>query len=69
MDWSKINIPFIIEKVVGNIIDSLKCEDIITLKHACVIGNIFDLVKVYKLNIINSLTYDRIREKIYKFEE
>ena len=58
MDWSKISIPFIIEKVVGNIIDTLKCEDIITLKHASVIGTIFDLDKLYKLNIINSLTYD-----------
>ena len=38
MDWEILNIPFIIEKVVGNIIDSLKCEDIITLKHASVIG-------------------------------
>ena len=69
MDWSKINVPFILEKVVGNIIDSLKCEDIITLKHACVIGNIFDLDKLYKLNIINSLTYEGLKQKIYKFAE
>ena len=69
MDWSKINIPFIIEKVVGNIIDSLKCEDIITLKHASVIGTIFDLDKLYKLNIINSLTYEGLKQKIYKFAE
>ena len=69
MDWSKISIPFIIEKVVGNIIDTLKCEDIITLKHASVIGTIFDLDKLYKLNIINSLTYDGLKQKIYKFAE
>ena len=69
MDWSNINIPFILEKVVGNIIDSLKCEDIITLKHASVIGTIFDLDKLYKLNIINSLTYEGLKQKINKFSD
>ena len=69
MDWSKINVPFIIEKVVGNIIDSLKCEDIITLNHANVIGTIFDLDKLYKLNIINSLTYEALKQKIYKYSD
>ena len=69
MDWSKLNIPFIIEKVVGNIIDSLKCEDIITLKHASVIGTIFDLDKLYKLNILNSLNSEGLKQKIYKYAE
>ena len=69
MDWGKLNIPFIIEKVVGNIIDSLKCEDIITLKHASVIGTIFDLEKLYKLNIINSLNFEGLKQKVYKFAE
>ena len=69
MDWGKLNIPFIIEKVVGNIIDSLKCEDIITLKHASVIGAIFDLEKLYKLNIINSLNFEGLKQKVYKFAE
>ena len=69
MDWDQLNIPFIIEKVVGNIIDSLKCEDIITLKHASVIGAIFDLEKLYKLNIINSLNFESLKQKIYKYAE
>ena len=69
MDWGKLSIPFIIEKVVGNIIDSLKCEDIITLKHASVIGAIFDLEKLYKLNIINSLNFEGLKQKVYKFAE
>ena len=69
MDWEILNIPFIIEKVVGNIIDSLKCEDIITLKHASVIGTIFDLDKLYKLNIINSLNFEGLKQKIYKYAE
>ena len=69
MDWEVINIPFIIEKVVGNIIDSLKCEDIITLKHASVIGTIFDLEKLYKLNIINSLNYEGLKQKLYKYAD
>ena len=45
LDWRKLTIPFLVEKVVGNIIDSLKCTEIITLKHACVIGAIFDIDK------------------------
>ena len=69
MDWEVINIPFIIEKVVGNIIDSLKCEDIITLKHASVIGTLFDLEKLYKLNIINSLNFEGLKQKLYKFAD
>ena len=69
MDWGKLNIPFIIEKIVGNIIDSLKCEDIITLKHASVIGTIFDLEKLYKLNIINSLNFEALKQKLYKLAE
>ena len=69
MDWEILNIPFIIEKVVGNIIDSLKCEDIITLKHASVIGAVFDLEKLYKLNIINSLNFEGLKQKIYKYAE
>ena len=47
----------------------MKCDDIITLKHASVIGTIFDLDKLYKLNIINSLTYEGLKQKIYKYAE
>ena len=69
LDWGKLNIPFIIEKIVGNIIDSLKCPEIITLKHASVIGTIFDLDKLYKLNIINTLNSDSLKQMIYQFSE
>ena len=69
LDWGKLNIPFIIEKIIGNIIDSLKCPQIITLKHASVIGTIFDLDKLNKLNIINTLNSDGLKKMIYNFAE
>lgn len=69
LDWSKLTIPFLVEKVVGNIIDSLKCTEIITLKHACVIGAIFDIDKLNHLNIINKITRDDLIQMIYEFSE
>lgn len=69
LDWSKLTIPFLVEKVVGNIIDSLKCTEIITLKHACVIGAIFDIDKLNHLNIINKITREDLIQMIYDFSE
>ena len=43
-DWSGFNIPIRIEKILGNIIDNLDTKEIILLKHASVIGNLFDIV-------------------------
>ena len=37
-DYRKIKIPFIIEKVLGKIIDALKCMENTILKQASVIG-------------------------------
>ena len=69
LDWSKLNLPFLIEKIVGNIIDSLKCNEIIILKHASVIGTIFDVDKLNKLNIINNITLDDLIQIIYNFSQ
>ena len=57
-NWSSFVIPMKIEKLVGSIIDDLDFKEIILLKIAATIGNIFDLDKLYKLSPINSYTLD-----------
>ena len=57
-DWSGFNIPIRIEKNLGNIIDSLDTKEIILLKHASVIGNLFDIDKLKEINPFTSLTFD-----------
>ena len=67
-DYSKIKIPFIIEKVLGNIIDSLKCMEIVILKHAAVIGNIFDIDILSDLLSVFTTTFDDLLEELRNFE-
>ena len=67
-DYRKIKIPFIIEKVLGNIIDSLKCMEIIILKQAAVIGNIFDIDILSDLLSTFSTNFDDLFEAIRNFE-
>ena len=67
-DFRKIKIPFIIEKVLGNIIDSLKCMEIIILKQASVIGNIFDIDILTDLLSTFSTNFDDLFEAIRNFE-
>ena len=67
-DYRKIKIPFIIEKVLGNIIDALKCMQIIILKQASVIGNIFDIDILSDLLSTFSTNFDDLLEAIRNFE-
>jgi adenylate cyclase 10 len=67
-DYRKIKIPFIIEKVLGNIIDALKCMEIIILKQASVIGNIFDIDILSDLLSTFSTNFDDLFEAIKNFE-
>ena len=67
-DYRKIKIPFIIEKVLGNIIDALKCMEIIILKQASVIGNIFDIDILSDLLSLFSTNFDDLLEAIRNFE-
>ena len=67
-DYRKIKIPFIIEKVLGNIIDALKCMEIIILKQASVIGNIFDIDILSDLLSTFSTNFDDLLEAIRNFE-
>lgn len=57
-DWSEFKIPIKMEKLIGNIIDNLKAKEIILLKHASVIGNMFDIDKLNDLNPFESITFE-----------
>ena len=57
-----------IEKVLGSLIDHLNVKEIIVLKHASVIGNIFDISKLYRLNPLNNISFDEINSIIYNLE-
>ena len=67
-DYRQIKIPIIIERVLGNIIDSLKCIEIIILKQASVIGNIFDIDILSDLLSSFSTTFDDLLDAIKNFE-
>ena len=67
-DYRQVKIPIIIEKVLGNIIDGLKCIEIIILKQASVIGNIFDIDILGDLMSSFSTTLDDLLDAIKNFE-
>ena len=67
-DFSKLKIPLIIEKVLGNIIDSLKCMEIIILKHASVIGNVFDIDILSEILSTSPSNFDDLIDTIRNFE-
>ena len=67
-DYSKLQIPFMIEKILGNIIDSLDCSDIILLKNASIIGNIFDIDKLADILNMSVSNYDDLIASMKKFE-
>jgi adenylate cyclase 10 len=63
-----LKIPLIIEKVLGNIIDSLKCMEIIILKHASVIGNIFDIDILSEILSTSPANFDDLIDTMRNFE-
>ena len=67
-DWSNFVIPMKIEKLVGAMIDDLEFKDIILLKIAATIGNIFDLDKLYKLSPFNFFTLDDMYSILVRME-
>lgn len=68
-DWSKFEIPYRIEKLIGNIIDNLNPKEIIVLKCASVIGTIFDINTLYIINPFITIMNDDLLEMIYNFEQ
>jgi predicted ATPase len=67
-DWINFNVPMRIEKLVGHIIDSLDCREIVLLKYASTIGNIFDIDKLSKLSPFNTLTFDDLYTILQRLE-
>jgi hypothetical protein len=57
-DWTDFNIPIRIEKILGSIIDNLDVKEIILLKHASIIGNLFDISKLERINPFDNTTFD-----------
>lgn len=69
-DYSTFPIPSRIEKFIGHIMDNyFDIKEIITLKLAAVIGNIFSLSTLHAINEFNSLSFDDIKNILYSFEE
>ncbi|CAD8086258.1 unnamed protein product [Paramecium primaurelia] len=48
-EWLQIEIPQICYQMNGPIIDSLSCINLLLLKFACVIGDIFDIQTLFKI--------------------
>lgn len=67
-DWSQFMVPTRIEKIVGNIIDSLQPKDIVILKYASVIGNLFDFQKLHQYNPFNNIATDDLSAILYNLE-
>lgn len=68
-DWAKFEIPYRIEKLIGNIIDNLNPKEIIILKCASVIGNIFDMNILYAINPFVTIMNEDLLAMIYNFEQ
>jgi hypothetical protein len=67
-DWINFNIPIRMEKLIGHIIDTLNCKEIILLKYAATIGNIFDLEKLSKLNPFENVTFEDLSTLLQRLE-
>lgn len=68
-DWANFEIPYRIEKLIGNIIDNLNPKEIIILKCASVIGNIFDINILYAINPFVTIMNEDLLTMIYNFEQ
>ncbi len=68
-DWAKFEIPYRMEKLIGNIIDNLNQKEIIILKCASVIGNIFDINILYAINPFVTIMNEDLISMIYNFEQ
>ena len=56
MDWNDIIIPYIYEKIASNSINKLlNFREILILKYASIIGTIFDIKTLDKINPLNSI--------------
>ena len=64
-DWSDLSLPYIYEKIVSKMITSLLTyKEIIPIKYASIIGNIFDLKTLEKLNPLKNIIKVKDIEKV-----
>ncbi len=68
IDWKAFNLPIRYEKTLGQIIDTLGGKEIIILKHASAIGNLFDLGNLNKIIPFNNIDEDDLYRILRKFE-
>jgi len=67
-DWTSFVLPIRFEKILGNIIDCLSVKEIMILKYAAVIGNVFDLSTLNRINPFNNLSLTDTYAILTKFE-
>ena len=64
-DWSDLLLPYIYEKICSKTINALlSYKEIVILKYACIIGNIFDLKTLEKLNHFKNIIKVKDMEKL-----
>ena len=67
LDWNDILIPYIYEKITSNSLNKiLNFREILILKYASIIGTIFDMKMLNKINPLNNIIKD---EDIFKLVE
>lgn len=67
-DFSNFQVPMRIETTIGFLLDSLSTNEIIVLKYAAVIGNIFSLSLLYSMNEFNNLSFEDMNHLLQTFE-
>lgn len=59
-DWSEFEPPYLTQKICISVIDTLPAKVRIILMIASVIGNIFDIEKLYQLIPFNNISFDQL---------
>jgi hypothetical protein len=67
-NWCEFKVPIVIEKLIGAIIDSLKLKEIIILKIASVIGNVFDIHSLIAMNEFANVNNEEMYSILKSFE-
>ena len=68
-NWNDFCIPLRIEKICGEMIDSLNERDIIILKHAATIGNLFDIQTLLSIIPFLGMTLPDLYDELKKIEQ
>ena len=68
-NWNDFNIPLRIEKICGEMIDSLHEREIIMLKHAATIGNLFDIQTLLSILPFKGITLPDLYRDLKKIEK